>query len=386
MPRKGENIYRRKDGRLEGRYLKGHSNEGKALYGYVYGKTYAEVKQKRLERLAELSNRCNVPKPKIPSDKAYCFSTLTEEWLETVRPQVKQSTYNKYRNLIESYILPEFDGMQLPDLTAEALRHSCNHMLEHGGKKNNGLSSKTVGDVLSLIRRLLSYASGMEWPIKCSGKEFSIKQTSKEMNILCRSEQEILCRYLLQHRDMRNIGIFLCLFTGLRVGEICALKWEDISLKEGTVYIHQIIQRVQTDQNPDKKTEVLITTPKSKCSVRTIPIPSNVIQILQETDIPRKGYLVTGTEQRYLEPRTMQNHFKRILERADLRPVNFHALRHPYVKSPTKNFLPFLKFLSGFLCLLFLIRTEVFYLPAHLNLIARIDAHPFNQGIGQPLG
>lgn len=330
MPRKGENIYRRKDGRWEGRYLKGHSEVGKALYGYVYGKTYTEVKNKRLERLAALSDNCNVPVKKKPSDRDYSFEVLTDEWLNSVRPQIKLSTYNKYRNLINSYILPEFKEVQIPEVTAELLQNSCNHLLEYGGKKGTGLSSKTVGDVLSLIRRLLFYASSIDWPLKCSGKEFSIRQSTKEICILCRSEQEILCQYLLQHRNERNIGIFLCLFTGLRIGELCALRWEDISLENRTLYIHQIIQRVQTDKNPDKKTEVLITTPKSKCSVRTIPIPSNVVQILKDTAIIRKGYLVTGTDRCYLEPRTMQSYFRRILERAELRQVNFHALRHTF--------------------------------------------------------
>lgn len=330
MPRKGENIYKRKDGRWEGRYIKERSTDGKALYGYVYGKTYMEVKKKKLEMLTALADRSDTQIKKEVAGKDYRFSVLAGEWLESIRPQIKQSTYNKYFNLINSYIISELDDINMAELTTEILRSSCNHLLEYGGKKKNGLSPKTVSDVLSLIRRLLSYAASTGCPVKCSGKEFSIKQSTKEMCILCRSEQETLCQYLLQHQNERNIGILVCLFTGLRIGELCALKWDDISLDEGTIYIHQIIQRVQTHDNPNKKTEVLIMTPKSKCSVRTIPIPSNVIQILKDTMITRKGYLVTGTEQRYLEPRIMQFHFKRVLEQADIRQVNFHALRHTF--------------------------------------------------------
>lgn len=330
MPRKGENIYRRKDGRWEGRYVKGRSEKGRALYGYVYGKSYKEVKQKRLEQLARLSNSSNTLTISNKPNEEVLFSSLAEVWLESIRPQIKQSTYNKYRNLIHSYILPEFDGIKTQELTVDYLRSSCNHLLEQGGKKTAGLSSKTVGDVLSLIRRLLSYASTIGFSVNCSGKEFSIKQTTKEMCILCRSEQETLCQYLLQNQNERNIGIFLCLFTGLRIGELCALKWEDISLDEGTIYVHRIIQRIQTDKNPNKKTEVLFTTPKSKCSIRTIPIPNIVIQVLRSSSISHNGYLVTGLEDYYLEPRTMQTHFKRVLEHASMRQVNFHALRHTF--------------------------------------------------------
>lgn len=330
MPRRGENIYRRKDGRWEGRYVKGRSKDGKALYGYVYGKTYTEVKNKRLEKLTTISSGDPILAKCDSTDENYYFSVLSDIWLESIRPQIKQSTYNKYKNLIHSYIISELNEIKISDLTVESLQRKCNHLLEHGGKEGHGLSTKTVGDVLSLIRRLLSYAASIGYPVKCSGREFSIKQSAKEMCILCHSEQETLCQYLLQNRDEKNIGIFLCLFTGLRIGELCALKWDDISLENGTIYIHQIIQRIQIHDTPNKKTAVLIMTPKSKCSIRTIPIPSNVVQLLKDTSITKKGYLVTGTEEHYLEPRTMQLHFKRVLEQANLRQVNFHALRHTF--------------------------------------------------------
>lgn len=139
------------------------------------------------------------------------------------------------------------------------------------------------------------------------------------------------CVDIYYNTEMRETSVFFyAFFAGLRIGELCALKWDDISLENGTIYIHQIIQRIQTRNNPNKKTEVLIMTPKSKCSVRTIPIPSNVVQLLKDTSLTKKGYLVTGTEEHYLEPRTMQMHFKHVLECADLRQVNFHALRHTF--------------------------------------------------------
>ena len=137
MPRKGENIYRRKDGRWEGRYVKGRSNEGKALYGYVYGKTYAEVKKKRLERLTEVSNSGDILMKADLTDDGYYFSVLSEIWLESIRPQIKQSTYNKYQNLIHSYIISELNEIQISELTAEVLQSKCNHLLEYGGKKGH---------------------------------------------------------------------------------------------------------------------------------------------------------------------------------------------------------------------------------------------------------
>lgn len=148
MPRKGENIYRRKDGRWEGRYVKGRSKEGKALYGYVYGKTYAAVKKKRLERLSEVSNSGSILMKADLSDEDFHFSVLSDHWLESIRPQIKQSTYNKYQNLIHSYIISELNEIRVSELTAEVLQSRCNHLLEHGGEKGCGLSTKTVGDTV----------------------------------------------------------------------------------------------------------------------------------------------------------------------------------------------------------------------------------------------
>ena len=150
------------------------------------------------------------------------------------------------------------------------------------------------------------------------------------MCVLHLTEQKILCEYLSDHISERNIGILLCLFIGLRIGEICALKWEDISLTEKTIHVHHTIQRIQIEGNSNKKTKVIITTPKSKCSIRTIPIPDNIINILNKISPNQCGFLLTGTEKKYVEPRTMQNHLKKVLESASLRSVNFHALRHTF--------------------------------------------------------
>lgn len=330
MPRKGENIYKRKDSRWEARYIKGRTELGKAKYGYVYGKTYKEAKEKRAQEIAKLNDRKKECLSKARNSTKLNFEGLTEKWLSSVQPQIKPSTYNKYRNLIDSYLIPELKDIRFSKLTTEALRLHCNHLLEKGGMKKKGLSSKTVSDVLSLLRRLLSFAESLGIDIPCTGKEFSIKQVSSEICILCRSEQEILCQYLLRNLSERNMGILLTLFTGLRIGELCALRWSDISLSNGTIYIHKIVRRIQIEGNNTKKTAVVITTPKSRCSIRTIPIPDSIVHLLNRSCFLQEGYFLTGIEKRYLEPRTMQNHFKRVLEHASVRPVNFHSLRHTF--------------------------------------------------------
>ena len=328
MPRKGENIYKRKDGRWEGRYIKSHDSSGKAKYGYIYGRSYREVKQKQHSAILELKEVEDNENKQTILYKGN-IKTLSEDWLSSVKPQIKQSTFNKYRNLLISYILPHLGNLDIHNLAVDKLYECCNELLQKGGKQGIGLSAKTVSDVLSIIRRIICYASSLGYNTMCSGKEFSIKQSSKEVNVLTQSEQDILCQYLYGHQNERNIGILLCLFTGLRIGELCALRWDDISLDTGTIYVHQNIQRIQIEKNTERKTEVIITTPKSQCSIRAIPIPDFIISVLKNADIKRHGYLLTGNK-KYLEPRTMENHFHKILDAVSIRSVTFHTLRHTF--------------------------------------------------------
>ena len=328
MPRKGENIYKRKDGRWEGRYIKSYDNTGRAKYGYVYGKSYREAKQKQHNALVELKDSFEIENNQVISYKSN-IKTLSDDWLASIKPQIKQSTFNKYNNLLASYIVPYLGDIDINNLAVDKLYECCNSLLQKGGKKGSGLSAKTVSDALSLIRRIVRYAGSQGYNTLCTGKELSINQPSKEISVLTRSEQDILYQYLYNHQSERNIGILLCLFTGLRIGELCALEWADISLESGTIYVHQNIQRIQIKENRKKKTEVVITTPKSQCSIRIIPIPDFIISILKNADIEHQGYLLTGSK-RYLEPRTMENHFHKVLDEISIRHVNFHTLRHTF--------------------------------------------------------
>jgi integrase len=164
----------------------------------------------------------------------------------------------------------------------------------------------------------------------CEGKSVSIKQCSKELRILSIKEQDCLYQYLYDNLNERNIGILICLFTGLRIGEICALRWGDISLTEQTLRVRLTMQRIQTSPGTDKKTKILIAAPKSSCSVRTIPLPNELVQILSSYEREENAYVLTGVTEKFVEPRTMQNHFRRITNACGISNVNYHALRHTF--------------------------------------------------------
>lgn len=145
-----------------------------------------------------------------------------------------------------------------------------------------------------------------------------------------RTEQSRLCQYLYANLNAPNLGILICLFTGLRLGEICALRWEDISLSERTIHVHQTMQRIQTGCAAGPRTKVIVTTPKSPCSIRTIPLPDDIAAVIAGVRSSAIGYFLTGREDQSIEPRTMQNHFKRVLNACAIDTANYHTLRHTF--------------------------------------------------------
>lgn len=320
MPRKGENIYKRKDGRWEGRYPKGKTISGKMQYGYVYGKTYREVKEKRLKAITQ------APNPPRSSDNP--FEEIALKWFTATASQVKESTAAKYHSILENHILPAFKSIRFEDLTNEKMQDFSTDLLTGGADHGKRLSGKTVADVLSVLRSVLSFARLQGQPIVTNGSEIRIKQKQKPIRVFSRKEQEILNTFLLEHFCLKNTGILLCLFTGIRVGELCALRWDDISLEEHTIFIHQTIQRIKNLSESDTKTKLVLNEPKTASSNRLIPLPYALVDILGT--IPnRSGYFLTGTEQR-TEPRVMQNHFKQVLKKCQIAHANFHALRHTF--------------------------------------------------------
>lgn len=358
MARRGENIYLRKDGRWEGRYIRGRKDDGKCRYGYVYARTYREVRGKLAVKRSEAAllpaklpeggaNRepaaacAEEPASALtgrPADDhmetrsyvGYPLAMAVTDWLLHVRCQVKDSTYAKYRTIAETYIIPELGMLDWENLTQEMFEAFCRQLLSAGGRRGQGLAPKTVADIMSAIRNVFHCAAAHGHRPPCDLSSISIKRESKEMRILSRREQNVLCRRLCSEMNGRNLGILICLFTGLRIGEICALKWEDISLNEQTIFVHRTLQRIQMDQGDGKKTRILVSSPKSRCSVRRIPIPRELSRILSAYRKGRTGYVLSGREDVSLEPRTMQRYFQRILREIHLEQINFHALRHTF--------------------------------------------------------
>ena len=319
MARRGENIYKRKDNRWEGRYVCGYDDNGKAKIGYVYARTYREVREKLQQ--AKASGKVSLPKEKNK------FSNYCEEWLVLARNRVKESTYVKYFRVVHKHLIPEL-GRYAPEAISTILIESFSNKL----LITDGLSPKTVKDILVVLRAVLKYMNKQRGGNLNDIEIIYPKEEPKEMLVMNKEEQTRFLRCLLTDMDEVKFGIIMVLLTGMRIGEICALKWQDINLKAGIININQTMQRLaDLSEGAENKTKILIGNTKSAHSMRVIPLPEYGVTLCRKMQPGNpEAYVLTGEVQRFMEPRTLQNKLKKITTACNLKGVHFHTLRHTF--------------------------------------------------------
>lgn len=330
MPRRGENIYKRKDKRWEARILLGYTPEGKRKYHSIYGKSYKEVKIKRDDYLT------NYPVENNSSDSVFekPLEYYINIWLLHQKTKVKTSTYSTYIRILNSQVLPALGRLELQNITSEIVEQFLCQKAENGRLDGTGgLSAKSCADLTILLNSIFSYiAKEYHYPNPMDGVKHIASQ-KKSHEPLSQSESDILTHFLYENTDTKNAGILLCLYMGLRLGEICGLQWENIDLERQIIKIRQTVYRVLNENTDTKaassKTSLILSTPKTNKSIRDIPIPAFLLPYLQQLKTESEYYLLTGTEQP-MEPRTYQYYFKRILKMCSIRNVPFHCLRHTF--------------------------------------------------------
>lgn len=260
------------------------------------------------------------------------YSQLLDDWLRTSKLSIKESTYAHYINLIEKHIKPHLGSKKLSQLTTQNVEEFVALELKNGRLDGRGgLSPKTVTDILALIKNTVEYAKYHNYDVSCNLKKLSIKKREQEMRVLTRFEQTALQKVLLDEMDLYKFGVILALYTGIRIGELCALTWEDLCLSESVLKVNKTMQRIQdTESGATHKTKVIITEPKSRCSVREIPLPSFLVNLARPFSAPAPAFILTGDSKRFVEPRTMQNRFQSYIAKSGIKNANFHATRHTF--------------------------------------------------------
>lgn len=321
MARHGENIYKRKDGRYEGRYVIGKTLTGKTRFGYVYAYRYADVRRMLCQKKAELFRQSECR-------RVIRHGTLDEwmvYWMENeLLGSIKASSYQTYLNQMNRHVLPALGFYDLSQLTPGII---------HGFVESlhaSGLASSTIHGICRLLSAAMRFALEEGAIQKNPCRKIRIQRgEKKEQRVLNCTEQENLRAVASNEKD---VPVLLSLYTGMRLGEICALKWSDVDWEKHTITVRRTVQRVaQMKKGTKDKTMLMIGTPKSARSHRVLPIPEFILKILSSyLKEKSNSEYIFGVESRAAEPRTIQRRFQRLLKRLGIADAHFHTLRHSF--------------------------------------------------------
>ena len=309
-----EKIYVRKGGKYEIRYHYGYKDDGRPNYKSVYGGSEREVVDNYNQVINDLMEKSDL----LIYDKTYIGYDINS-WLNNAKIKNKKSTYSNYQYIIKARIIPKFARIKKKSISLEFINKFTSELL------SEGLMEKTVKDILIILQQILKYGDiNIKIPMP--------KIPKNEILIFKKDEQTKLEEELLKNLNEKTFGIYFCLYTGLRIGELCALQWKNIDLKNKKIKVKKTLIRIKNlDENSRKKTIIIIDEPKSLSSIREIPIPDFLIPLMNRLskNITSDTFFVSGTEN-FIETRTYFNKYKKILNKLDLGVYNFHALRHTF--------------------------------------------------------
>ena len=249
---------------------------------------------------------------------------IAAAWKEYKRPYVKQSTMAAYVLILENHILPTFgEDNSLPEQSVQAF---VLHKIE------SGLSTKSVKDILIVLKMVMKFGVKKEW---MTYYEWDIKyppsSENKVLDVLSVTNHRKILNHIQSHFTFMGLGIYISLSTGLRIGEICALKWCDINVTDGILTVNRTIERIYIIEGEKKHTELVINTPKTKNSCREIPMNKELLGMLKPLKkVVNDDYYILTNDERPIEPRTYRNYYKRLMEKLDIPKLKYHGLRHSF--------------------------------------------------------
>lgn len=252
------------------------------------------------------------------------LSTVINLWKEDKKQYVKKSSYSAYMLLIENHLLPTFGNLD------EVVEADVQGFVL--AKLDEGLSQKTIKDILIVLKMILKF--GMKNKV-LDYQQFDIQfPTERENNgieVLSKSNQRKIMNYVQEHFTFKSLGIYICLSAGIRIGEICALTWDDIDTDTGVIHIRKTIQRIYIIDNTERRTELILDSPKTKNSIRDIPMSRELLKMLKPIKrIMNNSFYVLTNDMKPTEPRTYRNYYKRLMKELDMPELKFHGLRHSF--------------------------------------------------------
>ena len=256
--------------------------------------------------------------------KEKTINQITEEWKEEKKKYVKKSTYAAYQLLIQNHIKPYFGDLY--EVNEEKVQQFVFDKLDAG------LSEKTIRDIIIVLKMILKFGikNGYLEYIQIDAK-FPSKQEKKDLDVLSKADQKKFMEHLRNNFTFKNLGILICLSTGMRIGEICGLRWCDVDTVEGVIKVRHTLQRIYIIEGETRHTELLLDTPKTANSVRDIPMSSELLKMLKSLNkVVNENYYVISNDIKPIEPRTYRNYYKKLCKQLDIPELKFHGLRHSF--------------------------------------------------------
>ncbi len=249
---------------------------------------------------------------------------VAELWKIDKQQYVKRSSISAYQLLVENHIIPAFgNSHRIEEQEVQAF------VLQ---KLSDGLSQKSVKDVLIVLKMILKFGEKKKWlEYRPFNVQFPTQREKSHVEVFNRSHQKVVMNYLQEHFTFRNLGIYICLSSGMRIGEICALVWDDVDTDSGIIRIRRTIQRIYMIDKGDRKTELLLDTPKTKNSLREIPMSKDLLKMLKPVKkIVNGQFFVLTNDSKPTEPRTYRSYYKNLMGSLNVPLLKFHGLRHSF--------------------------------------------------------
>ncbi len=289
-----------------------------------------KISEKSSNRQAKRKVLVVSPYPNTSKDQ---FDTTMEmllrKWQEANAIRLKGGTKIRYENIINTHIIPDLGNLKINEITKGTVNSFLNNKLQNGRLDGSGgLSPNYVRSISMIISSALNYAVEEGYPVTLKGKINKPSATKDEFAILSIENQRILEEKIKESPDPTNIGIMISLYTGLRIGEICALNWQDINLKERTIHVKHTVSRVKSNAE-NTKTQLILDEPKTPSSKRDVPIPSPLFAVLSNCYKDNPYYVVSNTDS-FISPRTYEFRFHKVLSKCNIKQFNYHGLRHTF--------------------------------------------------------
>lgn len=258
------------------------------------------------------------------------YSEWLKEWMENyVQLTTKSRTISRYMEIINKHILPNLGDFEISEISPRILQQFVKTLLENGNSKTGkALAPNSVNSIITVLQGSLRVANNLGMTVKCAADKIMRPKTrEKEVECFSMTEQKKIEAEILNGKKDYMFGVIICLYTGLRIGELLALEWRDIDLQNSILSIRK---SCHYGKNKDNIFVKIIDTPKTVSSARQIPLPRQIIALLKEhkKSSQSKWFISNGIKE--ISVRTYQRNFEMLLKRLGISHRGFHALRHTF--------------------------------------------------------